>query len=457
MRRSVVSLAGCLAGFLLGSAPASATFPGSNGKIAASNSEQVFVMNHDGTGLATLVAGRQPAFSPDASRIAFESGRDGDVEIYSIPPIEGRRPIQLTDNGARDADASWSPDGNRIAFSSDRDGNNEIYVMSRSGAGQTRLTSDPGSDVQPTWSPDGTRIAFQSDRDGDHDIYAVGADGSGVLNVTNNSRFDAEPSWSPDGTKLTLTGDSGSGLGIYVIAASGSGVRRRVARSGVDPTWSPDGTRIAFAGITLIDPDGRVRSTLAGPPRDPDWAPLPPAEGTPVAARSVDVQLIRGDIDVRPRGSRSFVDLVGGAEVRTGSTIDARDGRVSLTAATPDGTQSGTFSRGAFRVAQPSSTAALTQLTLVGGNFRRCGRDASRSANAARRRRRRGLFGRTRGRFRVSGRYLHLRSKRTRWSVEDFCEGTLARVRSGEVVVRDRVRDRRVTLRAGGSYFARRP
>jgi dipeptidyl aminopeptidase/acylaminoacyl peptidase len=459
MRRLLVSLAACLAGLSV-SAPALATFPGSNGKIVASSGGRVVVMNHDGTGFVDLTSGRQPAFSADASRIAFESGRDGDSEIYSTSPVAGRRPIQLTDNAARDADASWSPDGRRISFSSDRDGNDEIYVMSRNGTGLARLTSDPGSDVQPAWSPDGSKIAFQSDRDGDHDVYTIdAADGSGLVNVTNNSRFDAEPSWAPDGGRIALTGDTNIGLGVYVIAANGSGGRRAVARDGRDPSWSPDGTRIAFdfAGIALVDPDERRRSRTIASARDPDWAPLPPAEGAPAPARTVDVQRVRGDIDVRPRGSGSFVDLMRSAEVRTGSTIDARDGAVELTSATRDGTQSGTFSGAAFRVAQPSSATALTDLTLVGGNFRRCARSRGGSATAARRRRIRGLFGRSRGRFRVSGRHLNARSKRTAWSVVDFCEGTRVRVRTGEVVVRDEVRRRTVTVRAGGSYFARRP
>jgi dipeptidyl aminopeptidase/acylaminoacyl peptidase len=465
MRPWPASLAGCLAGLLLWSAPAWATFPGSNGKIAVTSRAQVSVMNHDGTGLLRLTPGDQPAFSPDASRIAFESVRDGDLEIFSIPPVDGRHATQITRNAASDADASWSPDGSRIAFTSDRDGNDEIYVMSRSGAGQTRLTNDPASDVQPTWSPDGTRIAFQSDRDGDHDLYTMSAaDGSGLVNVTRNASFDADPSWAPDGTRLALTGDYAGRLAVYVVAADGAGGRRRVAGVGSDPTWSPDGTRIAhvavFSDIGLIDPDGGNRSTLADSfgESDPDWAPLPPAEGTPVAARTVDVQPVSGDVDVKLRGAGSFVDLVEAAEIRTGSTVDTRDGTVKLTSATPVGTQSGTFSRGAFKVAQPRPTAALTEMTLAGGDFARCGGEGVRPPTAARRRKRiRGLFANTRGAYRVNGRYAHARSKRTRWSVEDFCEGTLVRVRSGVVRVRDHALRRTVTVRAGGRYLARRP
>lgn len=41
----------------------------------------------------------------------------------------------------------------RIAFESDRDGNYEIYVMNADGTGQTRLTNNVALDAVPAWSP----------------------------------------------------------------------------------------------------------------------------------------------------------------------------------------------------------------------------------------------------------------------------------------------------------------
>ena len=51
----------------------------------------------------------------------------------------------------------FSPDGSRIAFMSMRDGNSELYVMNRDGSGVRRLTNNPAIDITPTWSPTGTR------------------------------------------------------------------------------------------------------------------------------------------------------------------------------------------------------------------------------------------------------------------------------------------------------------
>ena len=93
----------------------------------------------------------------------------------------------LTNNPAIDTSQAWSPDGTRIAFETDRDGDFEIYVMNADGSGQTNLTNNPAAcDISPTWPPDGTQIFFRSDRGGerfDYKPYVMNADGSDVTGV----------------------------------------------------------------------------------------------------------------------------------------------------------------------------------------------------------------------------------------------------------------------------------
>ena len=61
--------------------------------------------------------------------------------------------FELTSNRADDFHPGWSPDGTRIAFTSERDGNRELYIMDDVGEGLNRLTEDAAEDSQPVWSP----------------------------------------------------------------------------------------------------------------------------------------------------------------------------------------------------------------------------------------------------------------------------------------------------------------
>jgi Tol biopolymer transport system component len=56
----------------------------------------------------------------------------------------------LTTSGV-DSWATWSADNHWIAFQSSRDGNLEIYIMTSSGQLQTRVTDNPARDQQPSW------------------------------------------------------------------------------------------------------------------------------------------------------------------------------------------------------------------------------------------------------------------------------------------------------------------
>jgi WD40 repeat protein len=142
-----------------GSAPAQAAFPGSNGTIA------------------------------------FDSNRDGNLEIYSMN-ADGTNPTNLTNNTAADIRPAFSPDGSKIAFQSGRDGNDyEIYSMNADGTNPTRLTNNPAFDAAPAFSPDGSKLAFQSHRDGNPEIYSMNADGTSPTRLTNNPANEEAPDW----------------------------------------------------------------------------------------------------------------------------------------------------------------------------------------------------------------------------------------------------------------------
>ena len=67
----------------------------------------------------------------------------------------GTNPRNLTNHPAEDNHASWSPDGTRLAFDSNRDDPfGEIYVMNADGRDLINLTQDPDNfDLYPSWGP----------------------------------------------------------------------------------------------------------------------------------------------------------------------------------------------------------------------------------------------------------------------------------------------------------------
>jgi Tol biopolymer transport system component len=137
-----------------------------------------------------------PSWSPDGTRIAFMSDRDGDWEIY-LMNTDGTGITQLTQNSNSDRFPAWSPDGSIIVFHSDRDGNDELYTITIDGLTESRVTTDPASDTSAGWSPDGNWLVFQSDKDGDEELYIMRADGTEVIPITNNSDQDILADFRP--------------------------------------------------------------------------------------------------------------------------------------------------------------------------------------------------------------------------------------------------------------------
>jgi hypothetical protein len=155
-------------------------------------------MNADGSGQMKVTsdpaADFEPAWSPDGSRIAFTSMRDGINQVY-VMNADGTGQTNLTNSGLHDLQPSWSPDGSKIAFASFVGADFEVVVMNADGSLQTNLTSNDADDLLPAWSPDGNSVAFTSTRDGNEEIYVMNADGSAEANRTNHSNSDLEADW----------------------------------------------------------------------------------------------------------------------------------------------------------------------------------------------------------------------------------------------------------------------
>ncbi len=62
---------------------------------------------------------------------------------------DGSNPTRITTAGG--GSPAWSPDGTRLAFMTARDGNWEVYAINIDGTGETNLTNDPQHNTFPDW------------------------------------------------------------------------------------------------------------------------------------------------------------------------------------------------------------------------------------------------------------------------------------------------------------------
>jgi dipeptidyl aminopeptidase/acylaminoacyl peptidase len=84
-----------------------------------------------------------------------------DKQVWTAPLGGKGKPKRLFFDRGDDSDLTWSPDGSKLAFVSDRDGDHSfIGIYDLKAKKLTYLAPSTDLDGYPTWSPDGTRVAF---------------------------------------------------------------------------------------------------------------------------------------------------------------------------------------------------------------------------------------------------------------------------------------------------------
>jgi Tol biopolymer transport system component len=287
--------------------PAQAAYPGKNGLIAYGRAFDSWAKNASlGSPEAKLLDNAADlTYSPDGSQVAFMRSN----EIHVMNADGTGTPRNLTNSPLLDWGPAWSHDGTRIVFER-RISNGEwhIWSMNADGSSKKQLTDklptdtpefDPTSgSSMPSWSvplpgaPDGKIVFVHQGR-----LWTMLADGNGKAELsymcpTENGgvcdRAVGNPTFSPDGSEIAA-----EYYGDIFMVASGGGISRvllpgpdnKYPGQELDPAWSPDGTKIAFEhngnvpgsayGIYMANADGSsteaVQLTSKAGEVDPDW------------------------------------------------------------------------------------------------------------------------------------------------------------------------------------------
>ncbi|MCI0658757.1 MAG: hypothetical protein L0170_17025, partial [Acidobacteria bacterium] len=102
-------------------------------------------------------------------------------------------PKEVIGTTREESRAAWSPDGSSIAFNSDREGDMNIWVGELKDGSSHRVTKGPGGDYQPTWSPDGRRLVFFSSRSGNSDLWTADVDSLELRALTHDLAMEINP------------------------------------------------------------------------------------------------------------------------------------------------------------------------------------------------------------------------------------------------------------------------
>jgi hypothetical protein len=198
-------------------------------KIAYVKSGDVYRANADGSSEALVAANAaNPAWAPDNTTIAYV--RSDGVHFHVYERSAGAE-TQLTTGTGDEGDPSFSPDGTKLAFESNISGNYDIYVQTLTGIAQvpaSPLVASASDDIVPSWAPNGSALLVQEATT----IYRVTYPG-GV--ATSLVAAATDPSYSPDGTKFSYV--TGGRLTYADVSNGGNAQTVNSTFSAADTDW----------------------------------------------------------------------------------------------------------------------------------------------------------------------------------------------------------------------------
>ncbi len=202
---------------------------------------------------------RFPNISPDGRRVAVDRTVQGNQDIWLL---DGTRTSRFTFDAAQDRDPIWSPDGSRFAFNSNRKGQRDLYQKPSSGAGAEEFLLESSQiKVATDWSADGRFLLYESqDPQTDRDLWVLPLTGERkpwvCLKTNFGERFGR---FSPDGRWVAYLSNESGRTEIYIQpfaapVAPGTTGQETTGQwqvstvGGIYPVWRRDGKELYYVG-----------------------------------------------------------------------------------------------------------------------------------------------------------------------------------------------------------------
>jgi tol-pal system beta propeller repeat protein TolB len=124
-------------------------------------------------------------WSLDGSTAAITLSKDENSEIYLLEGTTGEVRARLTYHPGIDTSPTWSPDGSRLAFCSDRDGTPQLFVMNANGTNKERLTFSGTYNTSPDWHPYGPYLVYAGRTGSEFQVFRFDFEDGAVRQLTD--------------------------------------------------------------------------------------------------------------------------------------------------------------------------------------------------------------------------------------------------------------------------------
>ncbi len=424
---------------------------------------------------------RQPISGPDGALWFMEADRLGRITpsgMLSYRAIGGAALTAL----AADSTDLWYAQGNsvrRLDETTTYDIGSPTSALAAGPDGAMWAATQHGvvriaAGEEPTTVPiDATPLALAAGPDGrlwvalDRDPYLVKITVPPA--IADIAQDDAAVSARVDPNGLTTT--------VKAELRQADGSWNEISRAQIDVTATvrlrlPEdlGPGDHLVRITATNAAGSTSSrplTISVPEPIATATPVPTASPTPtptvtpasapgpVEGKSVEVEVVSGEVSYRVPPESTYTALEGSVTLPLGVLLDTTDGKVRVASQVDGAPQTGTFNGGKFTVTQTST--GMTELALAGPLDCSASERASISAKP-KKKKKRSLWGKdSGGSFRTRGNGSVATVRGTEWRTEDTCAGTTIYVRKGAVSVWPRRGGLSKLLHAGQRLFSPRP